>query len=389
MVSRAPAVGSLPATWWGLPTAKPIMKSPLATGPSYPASRGSKISGEPACAVRERGSTCRLATRNLSSVVGFQATGARTATGRSQTSMRNYVFSFLFVEGIRRAKRIMDIKDCWGTVPCKNSRCKTCNFIDTSKVTISGATGRVFTCTEQTTCSDKNVVYLISCNKCGFQYVGETKQLLRERFSQHKNSVKKGFLRTLLVKHFNKKEHSVDNMTIKVLEKIDANFDKDRVKAELTAAEDFWIRTLVSAFPFGLNDKIKGYGCATEIGAPGLHKGVPYFSAKMDRRKRGHGKKRRTKRIINGNFLSEIKCLGNDLETKNGLRSIAIFMKGQTLATLKYCNKILEGNAVNLDSNLRFVLMAFLAGYFLDRQVCVLQQTDKYRVKVKFVNKGV
>ncbi len=89
-----------------------------------------------------------------------------------------------------------------------------------------------------------------------------------------------------------------------------------------------------------------------------------------------------------GNFLSEVRRLGNDLEIKNGL-SIAVFMEGQTLATLKNCNEILEGNAVSLGSNLLFVLMTFLAGYFLGRQVRTLQQLDKYMIKVKFVNKGV
>ncbi len=373
----------------GLPTTNPIMKSLTENGPEYPASRGSKISGDPACTVVARGSARRLPTCNSSSAVGFQAVDDGKVTGRSQNILRDYVFSFLFVNDIRRAKRIKDKKDCWNTVPCNNGRCKTCPFIDKSTVTIAGATGRRFTGTEQTTCSDKNVVYLISCNRCGFQYVGETKQTLRERFSQHKNSVKKRSLRTLLVKHFSDKEHCVGDMTVKVLKKMDANVDKDRVKAELTAAEDFWIRTLVCAYPFGLNDKIKGYGCATEISAPCLHKGVPYFSAKMDRRRWGHGRKRRTNRVINGSFLSEVRRLGNDLEIKNGLRSIAVFMKRQTLATLKYCNKILEGNAVNLDSKLRFVLTAFLAGYFLDRQVLKLQQPDRYRIKVKFVNKGM
>ncbi len=52
--------------------------------------------------------------------------------------------------------------------------------------------------------------------------------MLRERFSQHKNSVKKRSLRTLLVKHFNEKEHSVCYMTVKVLEKIYVNVEWDK-----------------------------------------------------------------------------------------------------------------------------------------------------------------
>ena len=33
----------------------------------------------------------------------------------------------------------------------------------------------------------KNVIYLISCRKCGVQYVGETSQALRNRFNNHGN----------------------------------------------------------------------------------------------------------------------------------------------------------------------------------------------------------
>ena len=32
-------------------------------------------------------------------------------------------------------------------------------------------------------CGTKNVIYLISCKKCGVQYVGETSQTLRGRFN--------------------------------------------------------------------------------------------------------------------------------------------------------------------------------------------------------------
>ena len=36
-------------------------------------------------------------------------------------------------------------------------------------------------------CSTSNCVYLITCCRCAFQYVGETVQYLRDRFSGHRN----------------------------------------------------------------------------------------------------------------------------------------------------------------------------------------------------------
>ena len=37
-------------------------------------------------------------------------------------------------------------------------------------------------------CSTKNVIYGIECTLCGLLYVGETRQTLRSRMSQHPNT---------------------------------------------------------------------------------------------------------------------------------------------------------------------------------------------------------
>ena len=38
-------------------------------------------------------------------------------------------------------------------------------------------------------CKSKNLIYLIQCNKCKFQYIGETKRQLNERFGEHCRSI--------------------------------------------------------------------------------------------------------------------------------------------------------------------------------------------------------
>ena len=40
------------------------------------------------------------------------------------------------------------------------------------------------------TCDTDNVIYLISCGRCGIQYVGETSQILRKRMNNHRNRLK-------------------------------------------------------------------------------------------------------------------------------------------------------------------------------------------------------
>ena len=47
-------------------------------------------------------------------------------------------------------------------------------------------------------CDSRHVVYLISCRQCGFQYVGETSQLLRCRINQHRACIRRPNPTTLI-----------------------------------------------------------------------------------------------------------------------------------------------------------------------------------------------
>ena len=39
-------------------------------------------------------------------------------------------------------------------------------------------------------CGTVNIIYLVTCRKCGIQYVGETGQSLRKRLNNHRNRLK-------------------------------------------------------------------------------------------------------------------------------------------------------------------------------------------------------
>ena len=36
------------------------------------------------------------------------------------------------------------------------------------------------------TCETKNLIYMIQCNRCHLQYIGETKRRLKDRFNEQK-----------------------------------------------------------------------------------------------------------------------------------------------------------------------------------------------------------
>ena len=43
--------------------------------------------------------------------------------------------------------------------------------------------------TDSISCHSKNLIYLIECEKCHLQYIGETKRQLNERFGEHRRSI--------------------------------------------------------------------------------------------------------------------------------------------------------------------------------------------------------
>ena len=93
----------------------------------------------------------------------------------------------------------------------------------------------------QFSCDTKNVIYLISCQKCGkAQYVGQTQNSLRERFYLHRSHIGKN-VGTPLTIHFNQSNHTLEDM------RCNCSLN-DRLKRE-----NFWISKLKTMLPHGLN----------------------------------------------------------------------------------------------------------------------------------------
>ena len=96
------------------------------------------------------------------------------------------------------------------------------------------------------------MVYLITCRRCGLQYVGETSQPLYARINGHQSDIM--HQRTELspvVEHFNSGVHSVSYLTVMVIE-VSASRDTGLRKVK----EGRWIRTLKTSFPSGMNLRV-------------------------------------------------------------------------------------------------------------------------------------
>ena len=65
----------------------------------------------------------------------------------------------------------------------------------------------------------KIVIYLITCRKCGVQYVGKTNQTLRSRMNNHRNRLQQ-LANFYLYNHFNSDGHSLDDISIMPIEAV-------------------------------------------------------------------------------------------------------------------------------------------------------------------------
>ena len=76
-----------------------------------------------------------------------------------------------------------------GMVKCNKKRCQVCNFIRQGDKFRSSVTGRTYYVNHVFDCDSEEVIYLITCKKCGLQYVGNSVTSFRLRFNNHKSSM--------------------------------------------------------------------------------------------------------------------------------------------------------------------------------------------------------
>ena len=177
---------------------------------------------------------------------------------------------------------------------CGTKRCLCCKSLDSDNCYKSFSTGHkfVFDKTGIFTCKTKFVIYLITCMKCGIQYVGQTRQELHCRLNGHRHSIDKDKLSTYLCQHFNSAGHSFSDISLQIIDCVDSTqMSAEEAKRELDLKEDFYIKTLNTVYPLGLNDKLLGQGRVSNDTADA----APFYLSPISRRRRSHGKRRRKK----------------------------------------------------------------------------------------------
>jgi GIY-YIG catalytic domain len=136
-----------------------------------------------------------------------------------------------------------------GMHKCTNRRCKACKLyiIDDVKFK-SFYNKRIFDIKHSLSCRSFNVIYLISCKRCGMQYVGQTGRALGDRINDHLSNIRT-VKSTPVALHFNLQDHSIEDFQISAIEQIPDSSLQHRLIKEST-----WQNLLQTAYPLGINN---------------------------------------------------------------------------------------------------------------------------------------
>ena len=172
---------------------------------------------------------------------------------------------------------------------CGNKRCKTCDILGTSSNFTSSLTNKSY-CTrafDDINCKTCNVVYGITCSHCGLIYVGETKGQLNKRISGHRYQILNNGGQ-LLYQHFNLPDHSILSMGVIVIEKIYHHTNSPSLSTPYRRErEEYWIKELGTASPYGCNDNVSSIGNLTSPSCSNVN--VMNLFPSFNRKKRSHG----------------------------------------------------------------------------------------------------
>ena len=139
-----------------------------------------------------------------------------------------------------------------GSCKCKGKRCEVCkNVLETDTFTCSNDQ-TTYKINHKFDCNEKCLVYLITCNKCLKQYVGQTVDMFRSRWNNYKDNSRKfdrgeDCMQKYLYEHFQLPGHTgfLQDTYVTLIDKTDPRAPTKR--------EDYWIHTLKTKAPMGLN----------------------------------------------------------------------------------------------------------------------------------------
>ncbi|CAJ0953387.1 unnamed protein product [Ranitomeya imitator] len=147
-----------------------------------------------------------------------------------------------------------------GFFKCGHHPCKTCNFVRKTTSFTSSVTGITYPIRTHMNCNSEGVIYLIECDLCKLQYVGCTVGPLKRRFCKHisESALNNTSHNISAVSHHCKTIHAGNTSMIKVtaIEKVHKPPRGGDHRRKILNRESFWIFSLQSRVPLGLNKRL-------------------------------------------------------------------------------------------------------------------------------------
>ena len=140
-----------------------------------------------------------------------------------------------------------------GNYPC--GHCAQCNNTYKTSFFNHPHTGKKIKIKGTITCASTSVVYLIRC-PCGLAYVGKTSRQLKQRMSEHKSSIRRNDRDYPVAVHFNDLKHDISSFRFIGIEQVSLPKRGGNLDILLKQREAFWIHTLQTLMPKGLNDEL-------------------------------------------------------------------------------------------------------------------------------------
>jgi hypothetical protein len=137
---------------------------------------------------------------------------------------------------------------------CNRKDCRYCPLLNKTGTITCKYTKQEHQCMQKISCRSSNLVYAITCTRCGMQYVGQTMLRLKDRFVHHLRDIELQLADKSVSKHFSSNNHKgYKDLQISVLEFIKKPPRSPQAIGIRLRAERNWTHVLRSLAPIGLN----------------------------------------------------------------------------------------------------------------------------------------
>jgi hypothetical protein len=275
------------------------------------------------------------------------------------------------------------------TTKC-TGKCLTCRAYKENahgRVTNSMTGSRFLAGYDTTTpvCQVKNVIYCITCTKCNHQYIGETIRTVKQRFLEHRRNIINNKFKSHLIDHFNQEDHDVSHIRLQILSKVDFKLDNNKII--LTNTELEWIRLLSTAYPFGMNENIKGYGNAAKNVSTNNTKEHPYLFYKFARKKNkkhtsNSNRHKKNHTFNNQETFDQLVTLSKNYETSK------FYRKMKSLSNKNLNLFIMTNNNKKVNKKTSDLMSCCYMGLNTQQRAILSKISPNINVSMPFINKS-